>query len=224
MAVSTGSNIPAPDQKKVPEQKESRRDRNKREKLNRIISSARTLFKIKGFEETRTQDIADAADVGSGTLFLYAKSKEDLLVLVFLDEMHEVVDQAFASVPDDEPLLQQVVSVFSDISDYHDRDFATAAILIRELCFLQNTERQADIFKIQEKISRHLVDLIEAAISRGEIRKDVDSLSAARSLFAVYFTQQIFWLGGYVSISSFKRDLQKLLSMIVSGTKVQAGT
>lgn len=224
MTTSTSIKLSVQDQNPNPEQKEGRRERNKREKFNRIVSAARTLFRTRGYEETRTQDIADGADVGSGTLFLYAKSKEDLLVLVFLDEMHEIIDRVFREVPHNEMLLTQITSAFTGIVDYHNRDFTTSGILIRELCFLQNRKRQADIFVIQEKISQHLVNLIEAAKLQGEIRQGVDSLTAARTLFSTYFTQQTFWLGGYTSIASFKRELQKLLSMIVDGMKVAPGS
>jgi AcrR family transcriptional regulator len=60
-----------------------RREQNKQEKLARIAAAAKALFAAKGFAQTTTQEIAERAEIGAGTLFLYAKSKEDLLVMVF---------------------------------------------------------------------------------------------------------------------------------------------
>ncbi len=51
-------------------QTEGRRERNKREKVARITAAARTLFHIKGYTETTTQEVAEAADIGAGTLVL----------------------------------------------------------------------------------------------------------------------------------------------------------
>ena len=61
-----------------------RRERNKQEKRARIIAAAKALFGSKGFADTTTQEIAEKADIGTGTLFLYAKSKEELLVALQL--------------------------------------------------------------------------------------------------------------------------------------------
>lgn len=59
-----------------------RRARNKQAKLERITEAASALFAQHGVDEVTTQQIADAADIGTGTLFLYAKTKGELLLLV----------------------------------------------------------------------------------------------------------------------------------------------
>src|SRR4051812_8979767 len=59
-----------------------RRERNKRAKLERIVAAASELFAEHGVDDVTTQQIADKADIGSGTLFLYAKNKGELLLLV----------------------------------------------------------------------------------------------------------------------------------------------
>ncbi len=59
-----------------------RRERNKQAKLERITAAASELFAEHGVDEVTTQQIADAADIGTGTLFLYAKTKGELLLLV----------------------------------------------------------------------------------------------------------------------------------------------
>ncbi len=59
-----------------------RRERNKQDKLQRITAAARELFTEHGVDDVTTQQIADKADIGTGTLFLYAKNKGELLLLV----------------------------------------------------------------------------------------------------------------------------------------------
>ncbi len=59
-----------------------RRERNKQQKLERITAAASELFAEHGIDDVTTQQIAERADVGTGTLFLYAKTKGELLLLV----------------------------------------------------------------------------------------------------------------------------------------------
>ncbi|MBZ4487112.1 TetR/AcrR family transcriptional regulator [Microbacterium sp. cx-55] len=59
-----------------------RRERNKLDKLERIMAAAGELFEERGVDEVTTQQVADRADIGTGTLFLYAKTKAELLLLV----------------------------------------------------------------------------------------------------------------------------------------------
>ena len=73
------------------------RERNRREKLQRITEAARALFVEKGFDETTTREIARHADVALGTLFLYATDKRDLLFLICTSELEALTDKAFGA-------------------------------------------------------------------------------------------------------------------------------
>src|SRR6476620_9556776 len=53
-----------------------RRERNKQQKLDRITAAASELFAEHGVEDVTTQQNADTADIGTGTLFLYAEALE----------------------------------------------------------------------------------------------------------------------------------------------------
>jgi TetR/AcrR family transcriptional regulator len=58
-----------------------RRERNKQAKRERIAEVARQLFAQKGINDVTTQEVAQRADIATGTLFLYAKTKGELLLL-----------------------------------------------------------------------------------------------------------------------------------------------
>lgn len=59
-----------------------RRERAKEDKRRRIMDAARTLFAEHGVGGVTTQQVADRADVAIGTLYLYASTKAELLILV----------------------------------------------------------------------------------------------------------------------------------------------
>lgn len=50
----------------------------KNQKRKDILTSAKTLFKEKGFHNTKMEEIALKAGVGKGTLYEYFKSKQDI--------------------------------------------------------------------------------------------------------------------------------------------------
>jgi AcrR family transcriptional regulator len=170
-----------------------RRERNKREKLERIRDAARRLFASRGFERTTTREIADAAGIASGTLFLYAPSKEDLLVLIFQDEVGRVIDEAFATVPN-RFLLDQVLHVFGAITAYVETDLPLARTFVKEVPFV--AKGRNGVALVMREMNERLAALVELARARGEIAKDVPQRLLALNLFAIYFQSLQLWLAG----------------------------
>lgn len=64
-----------------------RRERKKLDTRRRIFAAAEELFTRKGYAAVTTQEIADLADVGTGTLFRYANSKAELLIMVMTERL-----------------------------------------------------------------------------------------------------------------------------------------
>ena len=62
----------------------------KQETRRRIVECARKLFNDKGFEQTTTRDIAQAAGIAAGTMFNYFATKEALAVTI----VDEALDEA----------------------------------------------------------------------------------------------------------------------------------
>lgn len=193
-----------------------RRERNKQEKLARIVGAARKLFSERGFADTTTQQIAEAADIGTGTLFLYARSKEDLLVMVFSDEMLETAREAFASVAQDAPLLDQLMQVFSSMLAYHERDPDLARILLKEVMFPDGVGRTADISELLEVIFAGLADLVVKARDAGRCHQDAPPLLVAENLFANYYMDLLGRLGGRTSTTQFQSRLRQHLAITIN--------
>ncbi len=201
---------PGPDQPRP-----GRRERNKQEKLARIVGAARQLFRERGFAETTTLQIAEAADIGTGTLFLYARSKEDLLVLVFRDEMLQTARAAFATVNSDESLLDQLMHVFTTMLDYHEQDPGIARILLRELAIPNAVGHPADISELLNVIYSGLADLVIAARRADPYSQPEPALLVAENLFANYYLGLLGRVGGRSSRQQFLDRLRKLLAITI---------
>src|SRR5271154_4586813 len=88
------------------------RARSKLERLRRIEEAARAVFREKGYEGATTREIAARAGVGTGTLFLYARDKRQLLRMIYRGNVATLTAQTFATVPNDAPLLDQLAFLF----------------------------------------------------------------------------------------------------------------
>lgn len=112
-----------------------RRERNKQDKLNRITAAASELFAERGVDEVTTQEIADKADIGAGTLFLYAKSKGELLLLVqnsaYADALAEGRSAA-ETVPD---LLDAVMAIVRPVVECNRKQVDNGRTYLREIVF-----------------------------------------------------------------------------------------
>lgn len=194
-----------------------RRERNKQEKLARIVAAARRLFRERGFAETTTQQIAEAADIGTGTLFLYARSKEDLLVLVFRDEMLETARAAFASVDRSAPLLDQLMQVFTTMLDYHEEDTQIAKTLLREVAIPSGAGDPTDISELLTVIFSGLAELVIAARPSGPAQDLYSALLAAENLFANYYLCLLARIGGRMTRKQFLDRVRLLVSITLDG-------
>jgi TetR/AcrR family fatty acid metabolism transcriptional regulator len=81
-----------------------RRDSTPGPKRDAILRAAIDVFADRGFFSAQVADIARAAGVAAGTVYLYFKSKDDLLVSIFDRSMREGLTLGRAAVADlDDP-------------------------------------------------------------------------------------------------------------------------
>lgn len=73
-----------------------RREQAKADKRARILAAARALFEERGFQRTSMSEVARAADVAEGTVFQYAATKTDLLMMV-VDALWRAHEQAMTT-------------------------------------------------------------------------------------------------------------------------------
>lgn len=197
-----------------PQSGESRRERNKRDKLARIVAAARALFQTQGYDKTTTQQIARAAEIASGTLFLYAKSKEDLLLVVFNDEMRELIERVYAELPEDDDVVEAAMGLFKGFIDYHEQDIDIARALIRELTFLSNPERRDDVSRTVTAIRAKLGLIVTRSIDKGQLSPEVDVSMLSNIMFALYYQQLQAWLGGGTPREKMEHRLMGMLHFV----------
>lgn len=68
------------------------RTRTTADKHDRIIDAAIAVFAEKGFHHARISDVAARAEVADGTIYLYFRNKDDLLITIFEEKMGMLID------------------------------------------------------------------------------------------------------------------------------------
>lgn len=64
---------------------------SRQDKRDRIIEAAVQVFAKKGYRSARISDIARGAGVADGTIYLYFRNKEDLLLTIFEEKMELIL-------------------------------------------------------------------------------------------------------------------------------------
>lgn len=197
------------------------RERKKQEKLDRIKRAARALFSKRGFHSTTIRDVAARAGVATGTVFLYAKDKADLLLILFSDAVTEVQDEAFATLPTRRAgaglLVAQLTHVFGRFFTFYDRDRALSRLFVKELLFT-DAPRSARHFALTFAFLDRIGQLVAAAQERGEIRGDLEPQRAAMLFFGTYFLTLVGFLD---SSEVIHLELEAAIARLTSGLTLQ---
>ncbi|WP_134324948.1 TetR/AcrR family transcriptional regulator [Cumulibacter soli] len=117
-----------------------RRERNKQAKLDRIVAAATELFTERSVDDVTTQEIADKADIGTGTLFLYVKSKGDLLLLVQNARYAAAVERGLAAAEEAPSALDAVIALTTPIVECNRAPIDNGRTYLREMMFGDPTE------------------------------------------------------------------------------------
>jgi TetR/AcrR family transcriptional regulator, fatty acid metabolism regulator protein len=137
--------------------------KNNVDKRQRILDAAVKVFAQKGFFNSKVAEIARLADVADGTIYLYFKNKDDLLIRLFEDKM------------------QWVIARFRDgLSAHHDARSRLASLIRMHLAEFQANPDLAAVFQVElrhssrfmrehEKVElKGYLDLIGEVIEQGQ--------------------------------------------------------
>lgn len=192
------------------------RERNKQEKLERIREAAQQLFEEKGFEATTTFAVAERAQIGTGTLFLYVKDKQELVLLVYHQALDETIERAFASLPSELPLLEKLLHIFEHFFRLYSHNLEISRIYIKELLFHTGYRKQ-----VAEQINfflKRLIECLELAQAQGELAQEIDLAQTTANFFALYYSVLTMWLSGVISLEeAVNQHLRNAFALQIRG-------
>jgi AcrR family transcriptional regulator len=197
------------------------RERNKLDKFLRIRAASKKLFTENGFEPTTTRQIAQEADVGLSTLFLYATDKRDLLFLVFNDDLDELTTRAFADSQAKAPLLDNLRIALRHFFEFYGLDKVISRDLTREITFY-TTGMQSERFQAtRARTIDSIATLVGQARAAGEVRCQEDDMLIASTMFYLLAAEIRMWLASESQApEDGLNELMKRLNLIMHGLQV----
>lgn len=90
----------------------------KSDKRELILQAAVRVFAQKGFYNSKVTDVAKSAGVADGTIYLYFKNKDDLLIRLFEDKMDIILsrfDEHLVNIDDPIEQLNMFFNVYFDL-------------------------------------------------------------------------------------------------------------
>ncbi len=203
----------------------SKRIDNKQLRKENLYVAAVTLFRQRGFDETRVEEITRAAGVAKGTFFNYFRTKED--VLLYIGERHM-------------SRLDGSIGTSTGKQLVHERG-AVAALKVLLRTFADGLNDDKDLVRLAVdkamKIS-HLAPtseggrfgfqgLVTLLISRGqrngEIHPAVDPELIAQMLEGLYYQQLVIWCQEDFSYNLGER-LEQVVDMLLVGIANKNGS
>jgi TetR/AcrR family fatty acid metabolism transcriptional regulator len=163
------------------------------DKRDLILRAATRVFAQNGFFQSQVADVARVAGVAAGTVYLYFKGKDDLLVSIFERSMSEVIGEGRAAV--------------EGIADPADRLRRIAHLHLgrlgrdKHLAVVFQVELRQSV-KFMERFSatflQDYLKLIRDAIADGQqagvFRKDISATTASKIFFGALDEMATNWM------------------------------
>ena len=185
------------------------------EKRERILEAAIRVFAENGFYATRVSEIAKAAGVADGTIYLYFENKDDVLISIFRDRIGKLLE-----------ILEGVIKSDRSVEDRIRR------VMELQLGLLEGQRDLAEVITVNLRQSSRLLkqyaaplftkylDLIAGVIADGQkegvLRDDINPRVAARALWGGLDGLALTWALGAPDKSPKPNQLKKAASQFAS--------
>ncbi len=199
------------------------RARNKLDKLRRIKEAAEALFVAKGFDDTTMREIAVRAEVGLGTIFLYAKNKRDLLFLTINESLERVTQRAESTIDPKSPLVENLLSVAKLHYEFFGAQPALSRLVLREMVFYDSGAQAMPFQKTRERLIHLFGHIVDLAAASGEVAPQEDALFVGWTLFCLFQVELRRWLARDTAhVRTGMRQLERAFELLVRGLNGQA--
>ena len=169
-----------------------RRERERRQRRADILRGAETVFAARGFHAASIEQIANAAEYATGTVYLYFRDKEALYLELFeekIRELGELIRQRIDGLKDPLKSIRQLVSARME---YFEKNKSFFRIYAREGMNWEHTrhDRWSGVMRLYEEYLELLASLIACGQRRGTFRKgDPRQLAVALSGMMIQLTR-----------------------------------
>ncbi len=186
------------------------------DKRERILRAATRVFARKGFYATKVSEVAKAAGVADGTIYLYFKSKDDLLVSLFEDRIMlllATMERALSERSTHEAKLRCVIELQLGLLE-GERDLAEViTVNLRQSTRLMKQYAAPKFLLYLDTIARVIAD----GQRDGAFRPDVSPHLVARTIFGALDGLTMTWALGKAEPGGLSRAAGQVADLLLRG-------
>lgn len=200
---------PEPNAASTPQEAASAAVSRSGDKYQRILDAAVAVFAEKGFFTSRIADIADRADVADGTVYLYFKNKEEILMTAIntaFDAFMSLARTELKKLPDPAERLRRLAFLHLDAMGSN-----------RNLAVVFQMELRQSTRFLSEFSHHHMIeylglvrDAIREAQEAGLFRREMSDKIAANCFFGALDEMVTSWV-----LSEHEYPLSNVTGMVV---------
>lgn len=156
-----------------------RRQREREQRRGSIVAAAKKIFLEKGIQQTTMLDIAQETELSKAALYLYFKSKEELILeMLYLsfNKIEQLMQSVSKKGKNGYERLRQAAEDFK--SFFHEQPeyiYFFTLIMERYADFISREQPGSEKYvELIDRIQRQVVELLKHGIADGSIRQDLD--------------------------------------------------
>ncbi len=198
-----------------------RKDSGGEGKRERILRAAIKVFARKGFYSTRVSEIAKAAGVADGTIYLYFKNKDDVLISIFQDQTTKLIakmSEAIAEQSTFEAKFRVCLDIQLGLLDGSRELAEVVTVNLRQSSRLLK-QYGAPLFG---RYLDTLATVFEEGQAQGLVRAELTPRVLARALWGSLDAITLGWALGGGDEQAMKRAAQQIATTFLDGVRVVA--
>ncbi len=188
-------------------------------KYKQIVDAAVIVIAENGYHQAQVSKIAKEAGVADGTIYLYFKNKEDILISVFREKMEIFVENIKEILKKDLPIAEKLQLVVENHFTVLQEDPHLAIVTQLEL-----RQSNKDLrFQINNVLKEYMVlldTLLEEGVEKGELSPNLDLRLARQMLFGTMDETITSWVMNEQKFNLI-RLAPKVSNMLLHGYKLQ---
>lgn len=155
----------------------TRRQKERDRREQEIVEAAQKVFFEKGYQAATMSDIAKAAELSKGTLYLYFESKSNLFTRLLEGIQKHASQRVLKIVESEKKPLEQLVRIACVYGDFFEQNAGHAKVLA-SLMTSSNTEvfysiYSPEMMEASERENQMVSSVVEKGIQEGVLRPDL---------------------------------------------------
>ncbi len=164
-----------------------------RPKYQQIIQAALEVIAENGYHASQVSKIAKKANVADGTIYLYFKNKEDILISVFRERMGQFIHKIKNAIEDKETASEKLLTLIQ----MHYAQLTESPYLAK-VTQLELRQSKPELRREINKVLKSYLDVIDSIIEHGikekEIRDDIHPRLMRQMIFGTIDETVTTWV------------------------------